>query len=568
MKQHIILFLFLLFNLFSCHAPMRIDVIMQPNSYTGDQLWFNDNKRNNDQRLQVIHENIRQCEYAQQLAWHREIEQYQSTSIRYALADHHFHQYYYDLSLHASSWQATNSKRYQAYCATVYSNDVQTTHAYTITSATSKILKQYGIVADAYKKFRGNELQHELMTEIIDGVTCASAISHHCIEPFDIFINEKAVHIFDDARQMNEIGDCINSSKLIDLSYCLLDYCFAGVQGVTHGAINGVIAAAVNTYRLIRHPIDSTKEIGAAMSSLAVQISSILYDYGPVLPSDTDLLTVQDCKDYSAACDRVAGNWRNAFEQLRMQWKENPQALVYTIANTGARVVMSGVVNGWCFNLLSQTANFAALNVGKLAKSTIAAGANAVRLLKIERATNRLIAKSEQFGFSKDSVCAALKNIGTTRVEGDILAFERAWCELEHVPGVSKVVKSILQHSAKEKELTRAKGFVYELEVASKLKELGHKIIALGENIGGHEIDISTASRLIECKNIHWEFYIGKTNDLLDMQKKLIDRLNEAQKTNRTFVLVTKKSIPLELAWFKNSLLSKGSIILTHSDLL
>lgn len=106
--------------------------------------------------------------------------------------------------------------------------------------------------------------------------------------------------------------------------------------------------------------------------------------------------------------------------------------------------------------------------------------------------------------------------------------------ELKNIQGFDELMKSINSH----KQLTPAKGFWFELEVAlhinrkNQTKKSNEKLIALHYQLKGpdnkqREIDILTNKYCIECKNVHWKSAKPEDrkrilNQVLD-QKKLVD---------------------------------------------
>ena len=110
--------------------------------------------------------------------------------------------------------------------------------------------------------------------------------------------------------------------------------------------------------------------------------------------------------------------------------------------------------------------------------------------------------------------------------------------------------------SAIEQGYKQVKGYLYEIDVAARLKKT-EKILGLSEKINGKEIDIRTATKLIECKAWDSSQFAGERLQGLKSQlgelKELAQKMTLEQKFGCDVVFYSKNSIPLELVQWLNA---------------
>ncbi len=108
--------------------------------------------------------------------------------------------------------------------------------------------------------------------------------------------------------------------------------------------------------------------------------------------------------------------------------------------------------------------------------------------------------------------------------------------------------QKIINHCLVEPNNTwyKVKGFAFEIESALRIEKLGDKVIEFGRKIPGSEIDIITANRVIECKNISWIRSINEYKEIFGIQLKYANEV-----TNKQFTVFSKHPIPEEIkSWF------------------
>ena len=165
----------------------------------------------------------------------------------------------------AQRWDDDNESRYCAYQRTTHNNARERVQGYVLSSPTQRCLKQHGLDAQSYCSLQGNDLQHELLREII---THAEEAAH-----LKMILSDEGVHFadtlqastfktLDTARVVNEMGDCVSASKLIDCARTMLDYCSALVEGVVDGVADGVVGGVMGTYEMIAHPLKTARALG------------------------------------------------------------------------------------------------------------------------------------------------------------------------------------------------------------------------------------------------------------------------------------------------------------------
>lgn len=147
-------------------------------------------------------------------------------------------------------------------------------------------------------------------------------------------------------------------------------------------------------------------------------------------------------------------------------------------------------------------------------------------------------------------------------VDGCIRTVATAIDKFEHIPGFQKMIDQLFKNCSKCKSTRNVKGACNELRVALILQEEGHVIQEFGLMIGNIEYDIVTATHIIECKNLYWDYC--KTD--MTMLNKLVDQaatgVQKSQELGKKYVWITKKDIPSEISWFRDALLNTGAEIM------
>ena len=159
-------------------------------------------------------------------------------------------------------------------------NAYESIRGYGVSQQAQACLKKHGLDAQGYAELHGNDLQHELLREIIAGVEEAAHLEMILCDEgvrFTGFMQASSIETLDVARIVNEMGDCVGASKLIDCARTMLDYCSAALEGIVDGVVDGVIGGVVGTYHMVAHPLQTAQALGA----LAVKISELIHDYVP-----------------------------------------------------------------------------------------------------------------------------------------------------------------------------------------------------------------------------------------------------------------------------------------------
>ena len=118
----------------------------------------------------------------------------------------------------------------------------------------------------------------------------------------------------------------------------------------------------------------------------------------------------------------------------------------------------------------------------------------------------------ENDNFIMDLTRITLKNLDPSI--GDLKKLEKAVNAVKNLPGamtkdgpITKLLENGFK-GANEGQLATARGAAYEIEAAYHILRLGEEITSLGTKIvsrtASREVDITTKTRLIECKNIDW----------------------------------------------------------------
>jgi hypothetical protein len=100
------------------------------------------------------------------------------------------------------------------------------------------------------------------------------------------------------------------------------------------------------------------------------------------------------------------------------------------------------------------------------------------------------------------------------------------------------------------KQIGTARGAAYEIEKAYDLIQQGEEITMFGQKIGGREFDITTKTKLIECKKIDWAQKIGQAET--DLKIQLGKQLKAASIAEKAFEIHSRRPIPATWKdWFK-----------------
>jgi len=145
----------------------------------------------------------------------------------------------------------------------------------------------------------------------------------------------------------------------------------------------------------------------------------------------------------------------------------------------------------------------------------------------------------------------------------DTNEFKKMFEFLKELPGAFKdaatklgnnengALARVLRHGLLDsQELSTARGALYEVETAYKIAQYEERVIYLGEKIevrgiGKREFDITTSTRLIECKDIDWGLKVGEEAN--DLGSKICQQALIAEKSGKTFQVYSKR--PLTEEW-------------------
>jgi hypothetical protein len=197
--------------------------------------------------------------------------------------------------------------------------------------------------------------------------------------------------------------------------------------------------------------------------------------------------------------------------------------------------------------------------------------------MSLSKVKKQIIKKAQQYNLSVEEINSFLKNFNDPRLDGCLRTFNHAIHELEHVKGARELMDDIFKYVAKS-DLQRAKGHVYELQVALKLQEEGHAILEFSrevEIIDGLErklveFDIITNTNIIECKNLYFE-KIPSNPEVARKDEKIIRLFKQCKNGvkcgmayQKPYCIVFKTLIPSEFDWLRADLLRRGAQIIEN----
>ena len=156
-----------------------------------------------------------------------------------------------------------------------------TEQSYKLSTSATKLLPQTDSDATVYTTHYGNQLQHVIHQECIDGIErCATLQLSSMMYPYQ----QGIAHCFDAAREFNEIGQTNKATAIADFCWALLDCGLA----IAEGAVDGVVGAVKD---LAEHSVQAVICAVAGQYVLAYQLSKVLYnvaDIGITALTDTD----------------------------------------------------------------------------------------------------------------------------------------------------------------------------------------------------------------------------------------------------------------------------------------
>lgn len=283
--------------------------------------------------------------YARELEKRRKEHEYQQQAI----AQEIFNEQVSDLKQYASEWENSNSERFKAYMQVVEDKANYTKNSYSLSSQAQSCLSNNGLNPKNYALLYGNQLQQRLFSEIISGI---EKISHIPIsEKFSSMIQSAALSTLDGARQVNEIGDCLGASKLVDLATTMADYCSAFAEGLLDGVIEGVVDGAKGTYEMVRYPIKTAQ----SLKKIALQLATVIDDYIPFYKPLWLCSTEEEWKKSFQEYERISKNWDDANEKISKWWCETPtREKIYEITKGGTSAATNVIVGNKCLNLAGQ----------------------------------------------------------------------------------------------------------------------------------------------------------------------------------------------------------------------
>jgi hypothetical protein len=461
----------------------------------------------------------------------------------------------------AQGWQETNSKRTEAYCATIQDCARRGLEYHALSPEAKKSLASYGCNPDEYVMLDGNSLQQELLQEIVDGVEIIATVEKlHESKQFDVVMHGATFEIFDGARRVNEMGDCSGAAQLIDLATTLVDYSAAAAQGVAEGILQGAHDGVVGTYHMIRHPLQTLEALG----KVAVCIVKMSHDYVPIQKPLWLCTAEQEHAAYWKRHEEIARNWAELNSCVKTWWCETPSREKIRQATRGiSSAVTNALVGHQCLQFAGKLCKLAAAETialcrkaeqteaviagippGEMSKiicnsmneAELIAEAPAMTLVSKAQAVAELMQSCEQLGFSEEVLKKVMQRCeANEQFMNSLLA--RLKVEAENIRDVSKQAKGLGEKISKSKPLSHYKRIseikdLEKLDVLSghgyeKIRNLTYDIEKISQNTGIQTKVIKSAKDHLFLKehNLgHGRFgRFDPCHDILDSWNRLIE---------------------------------------------
>ncbi len=454
---------------------------------------------------------------------------------------------------------------------TIDENFASRTQKYTVLSVANPLLQALDLDADNFKQCHGNALQQHIHDEFVTNVNRASLLNERHGHISGVrHIAESAVEFAHVGMAYNNAGHVKQAMAISNLVSALNDYGWAVVQGVGDGV--------VNTVRTLSHPIDIVLNIGHATEAVIYHLGKVLYEVCDI--TGTYLLDPIAGQDKIYAYEKpIKAIYREIYEKY--QSISGPEIVRGTIA-FGTEAYLTAK----CLDVSGKFYAKAQAKVVEFTKKIEQGLATAPKLLASAEGFEVLVAgeaaETVMLSAQENAGVAGARKVSTTLKTmhepiawheldpalGDLTKIKEAESLLKSIDAAdpSKHPLAILvktgQKNATSGNLGTARGALYELEVAAQLEAKGEKVSKFGEYLGNgkasRDFDISTQSKLIECKNWNWEqVNVTDIRSKLQQQKLIADHLK------KSYAVYSKGPIPENWkTWFieKNIIFHEGTI--------
>jgi hypothetical protein len=430
--------------------------------------------------------------------------------------------------------------------------------------------------------FDGCHLQHQLVDEAISVID--TAISCDLVEN----IQDAVIDLANASLMSNKAGDIVTTSYTLDTCWAIIDfgkkaahYTYATGIAVTEGIIEGAVEALCGAVNTVCHPVKAAQEVANSFVTAGYCLGKLTYKIA----------------EHAAICDMMEINSEHAEQMIREHscdssvffavYEAAKDVSAQDIARVGTKTVADMMLLHGATKVISSITKTAlpmfvnAMRKG--AQSTeVAVTAEGIPVRCAEEIAS-LMNDIEKVGGSSEIIAAAvevaneayelLRTFNISKYDasiGNLKKLEQAIERFKNIPGAltkDGALFKALEYGQKAEVLTDAKkileikgrlttarGAMYEVEKALELMEAGENILYLGEkialpnvlkglpNVGYRDFDITTATKLIECKNINWPEWVGPRSDRI--RGNLIGQLTIAQNKGKIFEFYSKQMIP------------------------
>jgi len=273
----------------------------------------------------------------------------------------------------AEQWQAAHAQRCAAYRTAIQRHGEQVTQHYTLSRQAKKLLKHAGVDASNYEQLHGNALQHELMQEINAGIESLANIKRPRESgALADALYHKAIGVFENARELNQMAFCAQSVLLIDLASAMGDYYKAALTGTLLGAIDGVGSGFKSFGSMVCNLRDAARNLVHAIYNVA----EVMADHMLLLDPPGIGASKEDWQAYEKQMEVTRNAWRATNKAALDRWdkvtqrfdhfptKEEVKQYTYTLNNAIGNCVAFNVCTG-VLGAVAQCAKLEALNVAK-----------------------------------------------------------------------------------------------------------------------------------------------------------------------------------------------------------
>lgn len=436
----------------------------------------------------------------------------------------------------------------------------------------AQLLEQVNVPREFFETCVGNNTQHQLHKEFGDLLKEVSLTKPESIR---IALTEHIV-----------VGQELNHLGYVNEGYAFADFCHA-ILDFTKGVGKGAWHSLCNLGNCILHPIETITSVGKGLAEVDTYIRHLnvyalqmnlkmfrdLYDTISLLSSGDRELMHKKLYEIERENELWRAMYKSMFDHLKQQVKS---LTAEKVGEEAGKFVTDIYLFGRISKAASNFSKFTKTRLLKVLEKIAKSGPTAEKItlataegVEVASSAEKIAQEAQALqhavqdgstvtqhaGQLEKAAHVITKSFDVTRLEPSIGNIEKVAKHihvLEKIPGAMDLLQKVEKCGLKSSQIGQlgtARGAMYELEKAIDLINKGEEVIQFSMKIGGREFDIITKSKILECKNIKWDFktaeQILEKKGTFGSQKKLAESLG------KTFEIHSKQPIPeIWKRWF------------------